>query len=97
MNRLTALITLALVLLAVFATAFALINYDNAVKVWPMTSFQPMTLVIGVSFALGVGVGGLLASLLHHQRKLASVPTAQTEMPGMPTMSVQEPEQAVRL
>jgi hypothetical protein len=97
MSRQTALLTLALVLLAVFATAFALINYTNRVQVWPLTSFQPLTLVIGVSFLLGAGVSALLASLLHHQRKQGPVPTAQAGMPGMPTMSAQEPEQVVRL
>lgn len=93
MNRQTVLPTFALVLLAVFATAFALINYTNRVQVWPLTSFQPLTLVIGVSFLFGAGMSALLASLLHHQRKLGSVPTAQA---GMPTMSVQEPEQVAR-
>jgi hypothetical protein len=66
-NRQSALLTIALVLLAVFATAFALINYSNSVKVWPLMTYQPLTLVIGVAFALGAGVGGLVISLLHHK------------------------------
>ena len=82
MNRQTALLTLALVLLAVFATAFAFINYTNPVKVWPLTSFQPLTLVIGVSFVLGAGMSALLVSLLHHRRTM--MPTRS------PLESVQE-------
>ena len=86
MNRQAVLLTLALVLLAVFTTAFAMINYNNAVKVWPLMSFQPLTLVIGVSFALGTGVGVLLVSLLHHRRALATHPAALT-VNATPTVS----------
>ena len=60
--------TLALVLLTMFATAFAMINFGNTVKVWPLMSYQPLTLVIGVSFVLGAGVSALLFSLLHYKR-----------------------------
>jgi hypothetical protein len=59
---------LALVLLAMFATAFAMINFSNTVKVWPLMSYQPLTLVIGVSFVLGASVSALLFSLLHYKR-----------------------------
>ena len=91
MNTRTVALTLALVLLTVFATAFALINYTNTVKVWPLTSHQPLTLVIGVSFALGASVGALLLHLLHHQR--AQAPDA-TALDVMPTGSAQGREQA---
>ena len=64
------LLIAALILLSSFGTAFALINYSNSVKVWPLMSFHPLTLVIGVSIALGMGVGGLLGSLLQQQRVL---------------------------
>jgi hypothetical protein len=85
---------LALILLSVFATAFALINYANMVKVWPLMSYQPLTLVIGVSFVLGASAGALLVSLLQHKQK----PTSTLNTPdAIPTVSVQEHEQAVRL
>jgi len=81
MNRQAALATLALVLLAVFVTAFALINYNNSVKVWPLMTYHPLTLVIGISFALGAIVSGLLVSLLHHQRMLAATPNEPDIVP----------------
>ena len=58
--------TAILVVLAVFTTAFAFINYGNLVKVWPLVGMQRLTLVIAVAFALGAGVGALLAHLLRH-------------------------------
>ena len=70
-NRM-ALLTTALALLAVFATAFGMINYENTVRVWPLRSSQPLTFVIGVSFLLGAGTVGLIALLLNHKRALAS-------------------------
>jgi len=73
MKRQDALLIAALVLLTIFATAFAMINYANPVKVWPLMSFQPLTLVIGVSFLLGASVGGLLVSLVHRKRAQSSM------------------------
>ena len=74
MNRQTAALTLVLVLLTVFATAFALINFNNRVRVWPLNGFQPLTLIIGASFVLGACVSALLVSLLHRrQGRLTSV------------------------
>ena len=81
MNRQSALLTIALVLLAIFATTFALINYSNSVKVWPLMTYQPLTLVIGVAFALGAGVGGLLISLFHHKRVQVSALNASDAIP----------------
>ncbi len=81
MNSRTAVLILALVLLAVFATAFALINYNNTVRVWPLMTYHPLTLVIGVAFLLGASVGALLVSLLNHQRPQVAVPPAQDALP----------------
>jgi hypothetical protein len=68
MNVRTALPAIVLVLLAVFATAFAFINYSNHVHVWPLIGTQPLTVVIGVAFLLGAGVGGLLIHILNQNR-----------------------------
>ena len=57
-----------LVLLAVFTTAFAFMNFGNRVRVWPLMSTHPLTVVIAVVFLLGAGVGGLLMSVLSHRR-----------------------------
>lgn len=62
--------TVVLVVLAVFTTAFAFINYGNTVKVWPLVGAQHLTLVIGVAFLLGAGVGGLLGHLLRNGRSI---------------------------
>lgn len=75
------LLTLALILLTVFATAFAMINYTNSVKVWPLLSYQPLTLVIGLSFLLGASVSALLIVLLNHARPHLMPPMAQEEIP----------------
>ena len=68
MNTRIVVLIVSLILLTMFATVFAMINYTNTVKVWPLMSYQPLTLVIGVAFALGAGAGALLISLLHHAR-----------------------------
>ena len=81
MNKRMAALTTALVLLAVFATAFGMINYENTVRVWPLKSSQPLTFVIGVSFLLGAGTVGLLALLLNHKRALASASPAMKTIP----------------
>jgi len=70
MNLRKAAPAIALVVLAVFATAFAFINYGNLVKVWPLAGVQHLTLVIGVAFFLGAAVGGLLGHLLRHGRSI---------------------------
>jgi uncharacterized integral membrane protein len=93
MKRQDALLTLALVLLAIFATAFAMINYTNSVKVWPLMSYHPLTLVIAVSFVLGASVGALLVSLLNRKRTQAFVPLSPDTLPAE---SIHEQEQAGR-
>lgn len=70
MNVRKAAPAVTLVVLAVFATAFAFINYGNLVKVWPLAGVQRLTLVIGVAFVLGAAVGGLLGHLLRHGRSI---------------------------
>ncbi len=62
--------TAILVVLAVFTTAFAFINYGNLVKVWPLVGMQRLTLVITVAFALGAGIGALLSHLLRYGRSI---------------------------
>lgn len=97
MNRQSALLTVALVLLAVFTTAFAIINYNNPVKVWPLMTFQPVTLIIGVSFALGAGVSGLFVSLIHHQRALAVASKTRLTSDTTSILNAPTREQANRL
>ena len=70
MNLQKAVPTISLIVLAVFSTAFAFINYGNLVKVWPLAGMQRLTLVIAVAFFLGLGVGGLLAHLFRHGRSI---------------------------
>ena len=64
----------ALIFLTSFATAFALINNTNRVRVWPLMQSASLTLVIGVSFVLGAGVGVLLRSLYHLKQSALPVP-----------------------
>lgn len=85
MNSRAAMMTLALVLLTVFATAFALINYQNRVTVWPLAGLQPLTLVIGVAFGLGACGGALLVSLLHHHRTSSPAPITTETIPTVTT------------
>ncbi len=94
MNTRIFVLMLVLILLTVFATAFAMINYANTVKVWPLMSYQPLTLVIGVSFVLGAGVGALLVSLLRQQRAHISSPTAPE---GTPPGSAPKREESSRI
>ncbi len=94
MNLRTAGPTLVLVLLAVFATAFAFINYNNSVKIWPLQSLHPLTLVIGIALGLGAGVGGLLVHLIHHKR----LPAADAErITAATTGAISNPKTANRL
>jgi hypothetical protein len=71
MNKKLVAPLLALVLLTVFATSFALINSSTIVRVWPLTNNHSMTLVIAVSFAAGCGAGALIVSLVHHNHSMA--------------------------
>ena len=61
--------TIVLVLLAVLATWFAVNNW-RPVYIWPLGDAKPITLVIGISFVLGAGVGWLLHSIIVPARKL---------------------------
>ena len=92
MNTRTALLILALVLLTVFATAFALINYSNMVKVWPLMSYQPLTLIIGVSFVLGASISALLVSLIHQHREKMSFAPTRDATPTESTPQHEKPE-----
>lgn len=62
--------TVILVILAVFTTAFAFVNYGNTVRVWPLAGMQHLTLVIGVALVLGAGIGGLLSHLFRSGRSI---------------------------
>ena len=79
-----------LVLLAIFATAFAFMNY-NRVSVWPLRGMFPLTMVILVSGGIGL-VGGVLGTFVvgamrtrRSQRvvEMAATPTPR-EHPGRP-------------
>ncbi|MCW3099060.1 MAG: hypothetical protein JWL77_4678 [Chthonomonadaceae bacterium] len=78
-----------LVLLAVFATAFAFMNY-NRVQVWPLRGMYPLTIVIVASGVLGL-VFGVLGTFLvsyfrtHHTDKVVEPgQPAQREHAGRP-------------
>ncbi len=75
MNTRLVVLVFVLIVLSVFTTAFAMINYANSVMVWPLMSFHPLTLVIAVSFVLGAAVGGLVVSLFQHKRVQMSYST----------------------
>lgn len=60
--------TIVLVVLAVMATWFAVNNW-RSVYVWPLGD-NKITIVIGISFALGAGVGWLLHSIVAPARRL---------------------------
>jgi hypothetical protein len=66
----------AIVLLATFALAFALINYSNPARVWPLPGTQPLTVVIAVAFLLGAGISGLIVHLVHQKRKALIIPSS---------------------
>ncbi len=79
----------ALVLLAIFATAFAFMNF-NRVQIWPLRGLYPVTVVIAVSFVLGATCGALGTFLLSYARSRRStsmidiVQPGQRETPGRP-------------
>ena len=60
--------TILLVLLAVFTTAFAFMNFSNPVRVWPLMSTHPLTIVIAVAFGMGAGAGALVTHILRQKR-----------------------------
>ena len=60
--------TIVLVALAVMATWFAVNNW-RSVYIWPLGE-NKITLVIGISFFLGSGVGWLLHSIISSARRL---------------------------
>lgn len=59
-----------LVLLGVLALAFAVGN-SGKVPVWPF-GYHPLTLIIGIAFGLGAGVGALGHSLYSMMRGRSS-------------------------
>jgi uncharacterized integral membrane protein len=69
-----------LVLLAVFATAFAFMNY-NRVQVWPLRGMYPLTIVIVASGVLGLVFGVLGTFLVNHFRTRR---TGSVIEPGQP-------------
>jgi len=81
--------TVILVLLAIFATAFAFMNY-NRVQVWPLRGMYPLTVVIVISGGLGLTLGVLGTFLLGYFRSrrgagvVEMVQPGQRETPGRP-------------
>lgn len=81
--------TTVLVLLTMFATAFAFMNY-NRVQVWPLRGMYPLTMVILVSGGLGLAGGALGTFLLSYFRTRRSrgviddVQAGQREHAGRP-------------
>ena len=66
-------ISIRTVLLLVFTitiTVFAVQNW-RLVYVWPFGNYKPLTLVIGLSLALGALIGWLAHSILFGRRGLA--------------------------
>ncbi len=78
--------TIILIVLAVFATAFAIMNASTWAHVWPFGIFR-LTFVIALSFGLGVGVGLVGNSLVGLIR---SRPAPQLE--GIPPLKAGERE-----
>ena len=70
-----------LVLLAIFATAFAFMNY-NRVQVWPLRGMYPLTIVIVASGALGLGVGVLGTFLVGYVRTRRVEGVVELVQPG---------------
>ena len=70
-----------LVLLAVFATAFAFMNY-NRVQVWPLRGMYPLTVVIVASGGLGLAVGVLGAFLVSYFRTRRAEGVIELVQPG---------------
>lgn len=71
--------TAVLVLLAIFTTAFAFINYGSIVRVWPLPGAQHLTVVIAAALGLGAAIGGLLVHLFH-QNRIPSAPPTPAEL-----------------
>jgi len=70
-----------LVLLAIFATAFAFMNY-NRVQVWPLRGMYPLTVVILASGALGLALGVVGTFLASHFRSRRGISVVETVQPG---------------
>jgi len=70
-----------LVLLAIFATAFAFMNY-NRVQIWPLRGMYPLTVVIVISGAIGLAGGVLGTFLVSHFRTRRSASVAEMVQPG---------------
>ena len=81
MNSRTIILIVVMIILTVFSTAFAMINYSNTVIVWPWMNSHPLTLVIAVSFFLGAAIGCLVLTLFNHQRANISPPGVNENMP----------------
>ena len=69
--------TVLLVTMVVLITIFAVQNW-TLVHVWPLGQ-KTLTLVIGISFALGAGIGWLAHSILFGKRALAHARNAMDE------------------
>ena len=70
-----------LVLLAIFATAFAFMNF-NKVQVWPLRGMYPLTVVIVASGGLGLALGVLGTSLLGYFRTRRTESVVELVQPG---------------
>ena len=70
-----------LVMLAVFATAFAFMN-NNPVKVWPFQGMFSVTLVIVASLAIGTAFGALATRLFSHVSARRPEPMVELVQPG---------------
>ena len=76
-------------MLAVFATAFAFMNY-NRVQVWPFRGLYPVTIVIGAAFGLGAAFGVVATALFGYfktrrgESVVELVQPGQRETPGRP-------------
>ena len=78
-----------LVILAIFATAFAFMNYTR-VQVWPLRGMYPLTVVIVASAGLGLACGMLATFLLGYFKTrrvegvIEQVQPGQRDRPGRP-------------
>ena len=73
--------TVLLVLLAIFATAFAFMNY-NKVPVWPLQGRYPLTVVIIASCGLGLALGVVGTFLVSYFRTRRTESVVEMVQPG---------------